>query len=90
MPAPKPPRTTGSSRLSRQVHSENVEVPKARHTEEEEDEEMGMDVDPEDEDSDLYCFCQKPSYGEMIACDNEDNCPYEWVSHRVSGTLVPH
>lgn len=33
----------------------------------------------EGEDKELYCFCQKLSYGEMIACDNPD-CPYQWVS----------
>ncbi|KAH7912977.1 hypothetical protein BJ138DRAFT_1226481 [Hygrophoropsis aurantiaca] len=31
----------------------------------------------EGEDKELYCFCQKLSYGEMIACDNPD-CPYQW------------
>lgn len=29
------------------------------------------------EDKELYCFCQKLSYGEMIACDNPD-CSYQW------------
>jgi len=33
--------------------------------------------DGEGEDENLYCFCQKQSYGDMIACDNDD-CPYEW------------
>ncbi|KZV62469.1 hypothetical protein PENSPDRAFT_591385 [Peniophora sp. CONT] len=31
----------------------------------------------ENEDSEIYCFCQKPSFGEMIGCDNED-CAYQW------------
>ncbi|KAJ6479907.1 hypothetical protein C8R47DRAFT_1322555 [Mycena vitilis] len=31
----------------------------------------------EGEDENLYCFCQKQSYGDMIACDN-DQCKYEW------------
>lgn len=31
------------------------------------------------DDKEIYCFCQKLSYGEMIACDNPD-CPYQWVS----------
>ncbi|KAG8956674.1 Histone acetyltransferase complex subunit [Tulasnella sp. 424] len=36
--------------------------------------------DPTDpEDKQLYCFCRKLSYGEMIACDN-DNCHYQWKS----------
>ena len=37
-----------------------------------------MDVD-DDEGSDdkKYCLCQNVSFGDMVACDNED-CPYEW------------
>lgn len=27
----------------------------------------------------LYCYCQSPSYGEMIGCDMK-NCETEWVS----------
>ncbi|KAI9004258.1 hypothetical protein BC832DRAFT_81172 [Gaertneriomyces semiglobifer] len=30
-----------------------------------------------DTSDDVYCICQQSSYGEMIACDNED-CPHEW------------
>jgi inhibitor of growth protein 3 len=35
-----------------------------------------------------YCICQKPSYGEMIGCDNDD-CDIEWVScrHTTTGCL---
>lgn len=38
--------------------------------------------DAEDEDEDggdekTYCLCHNVSYGDMVACDN-DNCPYEW------------
>ena len=42
------------------------------------DEGEGEEGDDGD-DKELYCFCQKLSYGEMIACDNPD-CPYQWVS----------
>ena len=35
----------------------------------------------EGEDKSLYCFCQKLSYGEMIACDNPA-CTYQWASSR--------
>ncbi|KAJ7071466.1 hypothetical protein C8F01DRAFT_1110645 [Mycena amicta] len=54
------------SRLSRQIHPR-------------EDTEMDADGEEEGEgeDENLYCFCQKQSYGDMIACDNDD-CPYEW------------
>ncbi|KAJ7462786.1 hypothetical protein B0H11DRAFT_2054324 [Mycena galericulata] len=54
------------SRLSRQIHPRG---------------DVDMDADAEEdgegEDENLYCFCQKQSYGDMIACDNDD-CPYEW------------
>ncbi|KAG9238353.1 hypothetical protein BJ875DRAFT_451372 [Amylocarpus encephaloides] len=41
------------------------------------DEEM-LDGDEEDgADDRKYCTCQSVSYGDMVACDNEQ-CPYEW------------
>ncbi|KWU45518.1 hypothetical protein RHOSPDRAFT_6462, partial [Rhodotorula sp. JG-1b] len=30
-----------------------------------------------DGDKTLYCFCQRVSFGEMIACDAPD-CEHEW------------
>ncbi|EME45091.1 hypothetical protein DOTSEDRAFT_70966 [Dothistroma septosporum NZE10] len=42
---------------------------------EEEDEES--EHDPDDPDEPKYCYCNRGSYGEMVACDN-DNCPREW------------
>jgi inhibitor of growth protein 3 len=44
----------------------------------EDDEEEG------EEDNNLYCFCQKPSYGEMIGCDN-DNCEFQWFHYGCVG-----
>ncbi|KAH8928390.1 hypothetical protein BT69DRAFT_1257366 [Atractiella rhizophila] len=40
------------------------------------------DVDEEEaaeeaDDGTLYCSCQRPSFGDMIACDYPD-CPFEW------------
>lgn len=32
----------------------------------------------DDGDKTLYCFCQRVSFGEMIACDAPD-CEHEWV-----------
>ncbi|TFK18871.1 hypothetical protein FA15DRAFT_674959 [Coprinopsis marcescibilis] len=64
------------SRLSRQIHPPVVE------DDEDMDAEGDDDVDGEGDDGDgddrLYCYCQKQSYGDMIACDNEGECPYEW------------
>ena len=38
-----------------------------------------FEIDNEVDDGKVYCFCQKGSYGDMIACD-ESGCKYEWVS----------
>ncbi|KAH9052877.1 hypothetical protein EDB83DRAFT_2619390 [Lactarius deliciosus] len=40
-------------------------------------EEGNGDEDEDNEDKTLYCFCQKMSYGEMVACDNAE-CTYQW------------
>ncbi|KAH8980875.1 hypothetical protein EDB92DRAFT_1899204 [Lactarius akahatsu] len=40
-------------------------------------EEGNGDEDEDNEDKTLYCFCQKMSYGEMVACDNAE-CAYQW------------
>lgn len=42
--------------------------------------EVVEDEEHEDEDADddtRYCFCQQQSYGEMVACENDD-CKYQW------------
>lgn len=39
------------------------------------DDANGMDDGGGDEQK--YCLCNRVSFGEMIACDNEE-CPYEW------------
>lgn len=37
-----------------------------------------MDVDDDEAGDDRkYCLCQNVSFGDMVACDNED-CPFEW------------
>ncbi|KAI5960245.1 hypothetical protein CANMA_004025 [Candida margitis] len=42
----------------------------------------------EDEDNKRYCFCQQPSLGDMIACDNEASCPNgEWFHYKCVGLL---
>lgn len=42
--------------------------------------ELLADADDDDEegsDDKKYCLCHNVSYGDMVACDNDD-CPYEW------------
>ncbi|KXS95867.1 hypothetical protein AC578_7879 [Pseudocercospora eumusae] len=41
------------------------------------DDEDESEHDPDDPDEPKYCYCNRGSYGEMVACDN-DNCPREW------------
>jgi inhibitor of growth protein 3 len=37
-----------------------------------------MEIDDDEAGDDRkYCSCQNVSFGNMVACDN-DNCPYEW------------
>mgnify|MGYP004711860975 CR=1 FL=1 len=42
----------------------------------------------EDEDDQLYCFCQTVSFGEMIACDN-NNCKHQWFHYNCVGLNEP-
>jgi len=48
-----------------------------------------MEADDDAEDERLYCFCQKQSYGDMVACDNENGCPYEWFHLSCVGLKQP-
>ncbi|GAA5886312.1 hypothetical protein JCM6882_001600 [Rhodosporidiobolus microsporus] len=41
---------------------------------EEEQAAKGMPIDPNEP---VYCYCRRVSFGEMIACENDD-CPREW------------
>ncbi|EJD03861.1 uncharacterized protein FOMMEDRAFT_83591 [Fomitiporia mediterranea MF3/22] len=92
------------SRLSQQVHpspppppaasrSRRIATPAVDEDDEGEDADADGDVDDQDESGDpedkgLYCYCQKVSYGEMIACDN-DSCPYEWFHLGCVGLKQP-
>jgi len=39
--------------------------------------EEGEPGDADEGDGGRYCYCQGPSYGEMVGCDDEQ-CAYEW------------
>lgn len=62
-PKSNPPSSAGSSHAEEQDYQE-VEV------------EAEVESD-EDGDEPRYCYCNQVSYGNMIACDNDD-CPREW------------
>ncbi|KAF8902812.1 hypothetical protein CPB84DRAFT_1707453 [Gymnopilus junonius] len=71
------------SRLSRQIQL----PPEDSDQDAEGDEDMEAEEEAEDETP--YCFCQKQSYGDMIACDNEGGCPYEWFHLACVGLKQP-
>ena len=50
--------------------------------------ESSVDEIAADEDSQVYCFCQQVSFGEMVACDNE-NCEREWFHLPCVGLTSP-
>lgn len=44
----------------------------------------GEGDDAMDGNEPLYCYCQQPSFGEMVGCENGD-CPTEWFHYEVRG-----
>jgi len=46
--------------------------------------ERGMPIDPHEP---TYCLCGRVSFGEMIACDNDD-CAKEWFHLECVGLTV--
>lgn len=52
----------------------------------------GADDGGEADDGRLYCWCQVGSYGDMVACDDNE-CEREWVSvfsnHSAAAFLLP-
>ncbi|CAH02897.1 histone acetyltransferase YNG2 [Kluyveromyces lactis] len=47
-----------------------------------------MNQGGEEDDKQLYCFCQRVSYGEMVACDGP-NCKYEWFHYSCVNLTEP-
>ncbi|KAI4743763.1 hypothetical protein E4T50_05798 [Aureobasidium sp. EXF-12298] len=43
----------------------------------EEGEDAEPDAEGEEDDTQVYCVCQRVSFGDMVACDNDD-CPHQW------------
>ncbi|KAK0657603.1 inhibitor of growth proteins N-terminal histone-binding-domain-containing protein [Cercophora newfieldiana] len=63
---------TGPGHTRHRSHGGNAEE------DDDEEDEDAMEVDDEDAGDDKkYCLCQNVSFGDMVACDNDD-CPYEW------------
>jgi hypothetical protein len=74
-PVPVPPPSTRQQRSSQFTSRtpQQAPPPVADAEEDEEDSEH----DPDDPNEPKYCYCNRGSYGEMVACDNDD-CTREW------------
>ena len=62
-------------RLTREEDRSGTASPGAGIEGEEEEEDDNAEVEAEDEEK--WCYCEKPSYGEMVGCDNA-GCLREW------------
>lgn len=68
-------KTGGGSRASPSTTADDESVQSEAGTE---DEDMSGAGQEEDESDDTkYCFCQRVSFGDMVACDNDD-CRFQW------------
>jgi len=71
-------RRKGGSRASPSTTADDESVASEAGTE---DEDMsgigGGDAEEDESDDTKYCTCQRVSFGDMVACDN-DNCRYQW------------
>jgi inhibitor of growth protein 3 len=68
-------RKDRSSRASPSTTADDESVQSEAGTEDEEMSGVGHEEDESDDTK--YCFCQRVSFGDMVACDNDD-CQYQW------------
>lgn len=76
------PSSTNDSELSDaesgSVDDDEAHTPRGNRDGDGDDDMVDIDDDGgEGDDGKVYCICQKVSFGDMVACDN-DKCPYEW------------
>lgn len=86
--SPSPSVPTGRSRGRRASPRRGASMLDVDEDAEGEDEVDEGDENGDAEDNEIYCFCQKPSYGDMIGCDNP-GCPYEWFHLSCVGITKP-
>lgn len=72
---------------SREIVKQHPPKPKPQPVIEiEEEPVIEIKAEVEEEDTHKYCFCKQGSFGNMIACDNEDSCPNgEWFHYKCVG-----
>jgi hypothetical protein len=74
-PVPAPPPSTRQQRSSQFASRTPQQAPPPAADAEEDEEDS--EHDPDDPNEPKYCYCNRGSYGEMVACDNDD-CTREW------------
>lgn len=75
---PAPPEPSPSRPCQNKADLKQIEVV----------EEDAADEADAGEDTTTYCFCEQVSYGEMVACDNDD-CVREWFHYGCVGLKEP-
>ncbi|GAA5869373.1 hypothetical protein JCM3774_004216 [Rhodotorula dairenensis] len=70
----KPARSAQDLEKEREWKRRKELVREERQRKKRQEEASGMPVDPNEP---VYCYCNRVSFGEMIACENED-CAREW------------
>ncbi|KAK4147606.1 uncharacterized protein C8A04DRAFT_24151 [Dichotomopilus funicola] len=78
----QPPPTSERHGTRPTPHPRSAAAAAAAASVKDEDDLMDVDVDLDLDDDEAgddrkYCSCQNVSFGNMVACDNDD-CPYEW------------
>lgn len=70
-------RKGGGSRASPSTTADDESVASEAGTEDEDMAGAGGEGEDDESDDTKYCFCQRVSFGDMVACDN-DNCQLQW------------
>ncbi|CAI6334671.1 unnamed protein product [Periconia digitata] len=70
-------RKGGGSRASPSTTADDESVASEAGTEDEDMGGAGGEGEEDESDDTKYCFCQRVSFGDMVACDN-DNCQFQW------------
>ncbi|KAJ7579698.1 hypothetical protein C8J56DRAFT_867689 [Mycena floridula] len=83
----KPPKSDPVTRTTKEKKRAVMDADVEMKVEESATPEDAEDVEDDGDDKN-YCLCQKPSFGDMIACDGK-GCPYEWFHISCIGLKGP-
>jgi hypothetical protein len=77
-------RRNGTAKAESAAEARKSELDAAQGSEHGEEADGEDDGEEAEENEPRYCYCNEVSYGEMVACDNE-NCSREWFHLRCAG-----